>query len=141
MAQKTRTDIIVRPAVKADIPRIEAFIEPFVNEGTLLPRTYDELEQWFPNFFIAERDGEMVGCAALEVYSKKLAEIRSLAVLPEMQGSGVGRRLVQACIDLAKERDILEVMTITASEDFFKACGFDYTLPGLKKALFFQTRK
>jgi N-acetylglutamate synthase-like GNAT family acetyltransferase len=89
---------------------------------------------------VAEREGRIVGFAALEVYSKKLAEIRSLAVADEMQGRGVGRRLVGACVERAHERNILEVMVVTSSEDFFRACGFHFALPGEKKALFLQTR-
>jgi|FLYN01.1.fsa_nt_gi N-acetylglutamate synthase-like GNAT family acetyltransferase len=131
----------VRRATEADIPAIEAFIEPFVDEGKLLPRTYDELTELLPNFFIAELGGQIVGCAALEVYSRKLAEIRSLAVAPEMQGKGIGKLLVEACIQLAREKNVLEVMAITSSEGFFKSCGFDFTLPGEKKALFYQTRE
>jgi len=130
----------VRRATEADLPAIEAFIEPFVNDGKLLPRTYDELTELLPSFFIAELDGQMVGCAALEIYSRKLAEIRSLAVSPDMQGRGIGKLLVDACIELAREKNVLEVMAITSSEGFFKNCGFDFTLPGEKKALFYQTR-
>jgi N-acetylglutamate synthase-like GNAT family acetyltransferase len=130
----------VRRATPADIPAIEAFIEPFVDEGKLLPRTYDELADLLPSFFIAEVDGAIVGCAALEIYSRKLAEIRSLAVSPAVQGKGIGRLLVGACVQLAQERNVLEVMAITSSEEFFKLCGFDFTLPGEKKALFYQTR-
>jgi len=29
---------------------------------------------------------------------------------------------------------------VTSSEEFFQTCGFDFTLPGEKKALFLQTR-
>jgi N-acetylglutamate synthase-like GNAT family acetyltransferase len=130
----------VRRATEADIAAIEAFIEPYVDDGKLLPRTYAELTELLPSFFIAELDGQIVGCAALEIYSRKLAEIRSLAVSPAVQGKGIGRLLVEACIELARERNVLEVMAITSSEDFFKACGFDFTLPGEKKALFYQTR-
>lgn len=132
--------VTLRVAERADIEAISRFIEPFVKEGWLLERTFDEIEQWLPNFFIAESDGEIVGCAALEVYSRKLAEIRSLAVSPKVRGMGVGRMLVQACVDLARRLNVLEVMAITSSEEFFKACGFDFTLPGEKKALFIQTR-
>jgi hypothetical protein len=31
-------------------------------------------------------------------------------------------------------------MAITASDAFFQSCGFDYTLPSLKRAVFLQTR-
>lgn len=140
MATQTLTQIIVRPAVQADIPAMKSFIEPFVEAGKLLPRTFDELEQLLDEFFIAERGGEIVGCAALEIYSPKLAEVRSLAVSGQMQGMGVGRLLVNACVERAREQHILEVMAITSSDAFFMACGFDYTLPGEKRALFIQTR-
>jgi len=53
----------------------------------------------------------------------------------------VGKRLVEACVNRAREEQILEVMAITSSEEFFRSCGFDFTLPGEKKALFLQTRE
>ncbi len=136
-----KSTIILRQATKADIDTLITFIEPFVESGELLPRTYDEIEEWLPTFFVAESDGEIVGCAALEIYSKKLAEVRSLAVSPTVRGMGVGKMLVNACVEVAREREILEVMAITANEDFFKAVGFDFTLAKLKKALFIQTRE
>lgn len=132
--------VIIRKAITDDLPAIEALIERFVEDGTLLPRTFEELEDLLGNFFVAEIEGQMVGCAALDIYNRKLAEIRSLAVDPSAQGNGVGKLLVQACIDLAQEEEILEVMAISASEDFFKSCGFDFTLPNLRKAFFIQTR-
>ena len=141
METKTVSDVVVRKALQADIPALEAFIKPFVDDRKLLPRTYDELHELLANFFVAELDGKIVGCAALEIYSWKLAEIRSLAVGKETQGLGVGRKLVQACVDRAHERQILEVMAITSADGFFMSCGFDYTLPGEKKALFIQTRE
>lgn len=134
-----KPDITVRTATLDDIDPIIHFIEPYVEAGVLLRRTYDEIETWIPNFFIAESEGEIVGCAALEVYSKKLAEVRSLAVSPRVQGMGVGKALVQACLELARQKDILEVMAVTSNEQFFKAIGFDFTLPGEKKALFIHT--
>ncbi len=139
MAQKIGLNVIIREAIREDIPRLERFIAPFVGDGKLLPRTLDELEELLPSFFIAELNGELVGCAALEIYSRKLAEVRSLAVAPQTQGMGIGRLLVAACVARAQQREILEVMAVTSSEEFFKLCGFDFTLPGEKKALFYQT--
>lgn len=132
--------VTIRPARPEDRRGFLDFIAPFIDEGRLLPRTEIEFDDLLPGLFIAEQDGAIVGCAALEIYSRKLAEVRSLAVAPSVQGMGVGKRLVNACLQRATERDILEVMAITSSEAFFRACGFDFTLPGEKKALFYQTR-
>lgn len=134
------TDIIIRHAQPDDRQTFLNFIAPFIDEGRLLPRTEIEFDDLLPGLFIADRAGAIVGCAALEIYSKKLAEIRSLAVAADLQGSGVGKRLVNACLARAADHQILEVMAITSSESFFRACGFDFTLPGEKKALFYQTR-
>ncbi len=142
MATNIHTKVIIRSAAAEDIPAVEELIKPFVDEGSLLERTLDEFEELLPNFFVAvDENGVIVGCAALEIYSRKLAEIRSLAVSPDVQGQGVGRKLVQACVERASEHNILEIMAITASDAFFQSCGFDYTLPSLKRALFMQTRE
>lgn len=130
----------LRPAVAADVPALRDFIEPFVSDNRLLPRTADELEDLFRNGFVVERNGQIVGCAVLEIYSSKLAEIRSLAVAADLQGQGIGRSLVEACVEEARKRNVLEVMAITSAEGFFRDCGFDFTLPGEKKALFLKTR-
>lgn len=139
-AEPAQPNVTIRTATRDDIDAIIAFIEPFVESGFLLERTVDEVDEWLPNYYLAVVDGEIVGCAALEIYSKKLAEIRSLAVSPKMQGMGIGKMLVNACVELAREKNILEVMVITSNEHFFKAVGFDYTMTGEKKALFIQTR-
>lgn len=134
------TQVQVRPAQADDLPGIAALIRSYVAEGRLLPRTLEELDDLLPTMFVAEYEDRIVGCAALEVYSRKLAEVRSLAVAANAQKMGIGRQLVLACLELARERRILEVMAITSSDAFFMACGFDYTLPGEKRALFIQTR-
>ncbi len=140
MNETSIENILVRPAESRDLFALDQFIQPFVEAGQLLPRTFDELELLLPRGFIAERNGEIVGFAALEVYSKKLAELRSLAVAEELRGKGVGKKLVECCVKMAEDLNVLEVMAITANEEFFRSCGFDFTLPGQKKALFIQTR-
>jgi|UniRef100_A0A7C4QTU0 amino-acid N-acetyltransferase len=131
----------IRPTRLDDVPRLQAFIAPFVDRGRLLPRTVHELEELMTHGFVVEDRGQIVGFAALEVYSPKLGEIRSLAVDPQHQGRGIGKALVEACIHRAKALDVFEVLAVTSAEEFFRKCGFDFTLPGEKKALFYQTRK
>ncbi len=128
----------IRPARPDDTAKIAALIEPFVGAGKLLPRTIEEVRDLVATGFVAVCQDAIVGFAALEIYSKKLAEIRSLAVSEDQQRLGLGSRLVKACVDLAVARNILEVMVVTSSENFFRECGFDFTLPGEKKALFIQ---
>lgn len=133
--------IVIREARGSDIQGISLLIEPLIEQNVLLRRTMSELALLLENFFVADDHGKIVGCAALEVYSQKLAELRSLVVAPEYRGRGIGKRLVDAILQEARAEEILEVMAITASEDFFRSCGFEYTLPGQKKALFFKTRE
>lgn len=141
MTPDPNTDAIVLPASTVDHDELGSFLEPFVADGKLLPRTLDELAELLDTGFIAVKDGRIVGFAALEIYSPKLAELRSLAVDPAYQGQGIGSRLVEECLKLARRRRVFEVMAITSSEQFFRQCGFDFTLPGEKKALFLQTRE
>ncbi len=140
MLDEASTQVRVLKADPKDLVDLSDFIKPFVASGDLLPRTFDELEDLLETSFIARVDGRIVGCAALEIYSKKLCEIRSLAVDPGAQGLGIGKQLVAACVELAQREGIYEIMAISVAEDFFKSCGFDFTLPNLKKAFFLQTR-
>lgn len=141
MSESEILSVIYRSVLADDVPRLVDFIEPFVKAGKLLPRTRRELRSLLPHGFVAESMGQIVGFAALEIYSSKLAEIRSLAVTQALQGKGVGRELVLRCVQRAREKNVLEVMAITSTEEFFRNCGFDFTLPGERKALFIQTRE
>lgn len=131
--------IHIRTTRPEDIDKLAEFIVPFVEQEKILARTSEELDILVETGFIAiEEPDEIVGFASLEIYSRKLAEIRSLVVADHRQGIGVGKKLVAACVDRARERNILEVMAVTSSDVFFQSCGFDFTLPGEKKALFLQ---
>jgi N-acetylglutamate synthase-like GNAT family acetyltransferase len=141
MTPPPAADVTIRPALPEDLEAVDAFIAPFVAARRILPRTMDELSLLLPTGFVAECEGRIVGFATLEIYSRKLAELRSLAVADDFQGQGIGRRLVEACLELARSRRVFEVMTITSTDEFFRRCGFDFTLPGEKKALFLQTRE
>lgn len=129
----------IRPAQREDIAILAEFLIPFVDAERLLPRTLTELDDLYSCFLVAESEGRLIGCAALEIYSPKLAELRSLAVLPELRQHGVGRALVSACLERARAANVLEVMAISSKENFFLNCGFDFTLPGEKKAFFYLT--
>ncbi|MEZ6115093.1 MAG: GNAT family N-acetyltransferase [Pirellulaceae bacterium] len=136
MTTSSPPGVIIRPSVAEDAEAIQTLIEGFVERQLLLERTIDELRGLTRFGFIAEDQGQVVGFCAVEIYSRKLAEIQCLAVADSHQGKGIGRRLVQGCIRLAKAHNILELMAISSSDAFLKECGFDYSLPNQKRALF-----
>lgn len=135
----------IRQAVAADAGVIHALLRPYVMQSLLLARTEAEIIELSRHGFVAEIPAEndkqqIIGFSAVEIYSPKISELQCLAVHHQHQGTGVGKALVTACVDRARELGIMEVMAISSSEDFLKTCGFDFSLPNQKKALFCQLK-
>jgi amino-acid N-acetyltransferase len=89
------------------------------------------------SFFVAMAEEELLGCCALQIYSKRLAEVRSLAVHPDYQAQGVASKLVKCCIDRARERGVRELFAVTSQTTFFGRLGFA-PFRREKTAMFFQ---
>ena len=89
------------------------------------------------SFFVAEHAGELIGCCALQIYSKRMAELRSLAVHPDFQDRGVASILVRRCAQRARERSIREVFAVTSQAAFFERLGFA-TFRREKTAMFYD---
>jgi amino-acid N-acetyltransferase len=85
----------------------------------------DGLSDHLSNTLVVRDGNRIVGSAALEVYGDG-ALLRSVAVAPGLQRSGVGRALTDAAIDLARRRRIpaLFLLTTTADE-YFPRFGFE----------------
>ena len=91
----------------------------------MIRRSPGELYESIREFFVAlDDDGQVVGCAALHVFWEDLAELKCLAVSEAVQGSGIGRALVEACWRSANDLEIKTVFTLTYVPDFFERCGF-----------------
>lgn len=134
------SSVTIRRATSEDMAGVLALLKPYVQQRKLLKRTRGEMELLVPSGFVAEADNRIVGFSAVEIYSRKLAEIQCLAVNPEFQGHGIGSKLVRECVELARQRGVMEVMAISSSEHFLQQLGFDYSLPDQKRALFCQLR-
>ncbi len=139
-AENQSAPAVIRGATPDDVSQIAQLIEPFVARKQILPRSIEEIGQLVKNGFVADAGGQVVGFAAIEIYSKKLAELLCLAVSEPYQNRGLGRELVNHCVERARSLNVYEVMAITADEKFFGDCGFHYILPEQKRALFIQTR-
>jgi len=90
----------------------------------LLPRSLSELYARVRDFFVAEDDGRVIGCAALKIIWDDLSEIASLAVKLEYQRKGIGRQLVEACLEEAKSLGLPRTFVLTYETAFFERLGF-----------------
>ena len=70
-------------------------------------------------------EGERVlGCVSLVFYGEGLCELRSLAVDPSQRGRGLGVMLIRGAVELARERGMRRVLTLTRAVPLFVRAGF-----------------
>lgn len=118
-------EVAIRFANVKDVDGIFELIGQMADDGFMLKRSKYKIVTMLANFLVAEtEDGVLVGCGALVPLWTDSAEIMSLAVDPNAQGRGVGRRIVEALLDRAKELGFPEVITLTYQTDFFAKMGF-----------------
>jgi amino-acid N-acetyltransferase len=103
---------------------IHALISTHVGKDSLLPRSILEIQRSIDDWILAVDEGRVVGCGSLIRMTTYLAEVRSLAVEDAYQGNGLGGRLVQSLVDLARERRIPNVFALTTRVSFFERQGF-----------------
>jgi amino-acid N-acetyltransferase len=113
-----------RKARLADAAAVHALIASYASEGILLPRTQENVHEHLSTFLVLEERTEVIGCVSLENYGTDLAEIRSLAVSPEIRGRGLGGRLVEFALAEARRKKIARVFAVTHAPGFFMHHGF-----------------
>ncbi|WP_030567939.1 amino-acid N-acetyltransferase [Streptomyces aureocirculatus] len=122
--------VSVRRARTADVPAVRALLDPYVRRGILLDKATVTLYEDIQEFWVAERvsgqgkAGPVVGCGALHVMWEDLAEVRTLAVNPQVKGAGVGHRLLGELLRTARRLGVRRVFCLTFEVDFFAKHGF-----------------
>jgi amino-acid N-acetyltransferase len=118
---------MIRTATARDWSAIERLL---TDSGLPLDGARDHIDR----FIVAEENGAIGGCAALERYGE-IALLRSVAVDSSLRGRGFGERLVSQLIDIARQDGVgsLFLLTTTAA-DWFPRFGFRSIERGLAPA-------
>jgi amino-acid N-acetyltransferase len=120
----TAVALHTRKAGMRDIPHILALINSYAAKGIMLPRTEFEMSENIRDFSVTYDGNVLAGCGALHFYTPTSAEVRSLAVLPEMKQHGVGRAIVEALEQEARDNDLESIFAFTYVPQFFQKLGF-----------------
>lgn len=108
--------------IEAATPRDLAAVRRLLERHQLPLEGVDER---LPTMIVARDDAGVVGSAALELYADG-ALLRSVAVSPARQGQGLGHRLTEAALRVAREHRIDTVFLLTTTaERFFPKFGFE----------------
>ncbi|MEP6988172.1 MAG: GNAT family N-acetyltransferase [Chloroflexota bacterium] len=99
--------------------------------------TYDDVRKKFPGehvpphgcLLIAKQDGAVCGCIALAKLTDRIGEVRTLFVRPTCRGGGVGKQLVEACLNEARKCGYQTVRLDTlrfmeSAQKLYKSMGF-----------------
>ena len=83
------TPFTIRPATEAD----QSTIRRLIREARLAPMGLS-----WPNFLVAEADGETVGIGQVKSHADGSRELASIAVVPDRQGQGIGSAIIKALL-------------------------------------------
>jgi N-acetylglutamate synthase-like GNAT family acetyltransferase len=82
------------------------------------------------HFYVAEENNVIVGCGAIGPYWDKTDEssLFTIFVLPENQGRGIGRRIVETLEkdEYALRAKRIEIPASITGLEFYKKLGYDY---------------
>ncbi|WCP67776.1 amino-acid N-acetyltransferase [Vibrio tubiashii] len=137
----------VRVADIDDIGGILDLIQPLEEQGVLVRRSREQLEQELHQFTIIEKDGLIIGCAALYPYpDEKMAEMACVAIHPEYRDGNRGLLLLNHMRLQSKAQGIEHIFVLTTHslhwfrEQGFHEMGVDF-LPSQKLNLYNYQRK
>ena len=137
-------EFLVRKARISDVREILYLINGFAEANFVLPRGPQYIFENIRDFAVAVINGEksdmqeeaeqsiasgnssaIVACGSLHVLWEDLAEVRSLAVHPDFQRRGLGRKIVEFMEEEARGLGVRKLFAFTLAEGFFSALGFE----------------
>ena len=137
----------LRPATIDDVGGMIELIRPLEEDGTLVRRSRERLEMEIDRFSLLERDGTIIGCAALYPFpAERLGELACVAVQPAYRNRGRADALLH-CVERQARTQGLERLFVltTRAAHWFRERGFEPAevadLPVQKQALYNWRRR
>jgi amino-acid N-acetyltransferase len=136
----------IRAFHSRDLPDILRLMEPFMQNGILIRRNPDQIQEKKNDYSVLEIDGSIRACGALHDWGESQGEIAAVATDPQYTDLGLGRKIVGFLIEKAKKSKMRRVFVLTTqSQDWFESLGFKETtvetLPAHKRETYDQIRK
>lgn len=114
----------VEKARIGDAAQIHKLANHFAQQGVMLPRALSEIYENIRDFYVIRAGDAVIACGSLHVYWSDLAEVRGVAVEESRQGQGLGKVLVNECLQEARSLGIPRVFCLTYKAGFFEKLGF-----------------
>lgn len=135
----------IRDMIREDIPSVLSVMQPFVDNGVLLPRSKEILLNQLSDYIVYELDGAIRACAALLPYSDGQMEIAGVAVEKTCSHIGIGPKMIMFLVERAKKLHAKSIFLLTTqTADWFEKLGFVAsevsTLPEKRKELWTPQR-
>lgn len=115
---------MIRKAAIEDAASIHQLVNSFARRGEMLARSLSEIYENIREYYVAIERGKVVGVTGLHVNWEDLAEIKSVAVAAGHRGKGLGRQLVEACIQEGLGLGIRKFYLLTYIPAYFRSLGF-----------------
>jgi amino-acid N-acetyltransferase len=137
----------LRDASIEEVGGILKLLRPLEEEGILVRRNRELLEQEIDRFVVLEHDHRIVGCAALYPFpDEAAAELACLAVEMQSRDRGYGEAILNHMISVAKAQGMKKLFVLTTrTAHWFIERGFVESdvsaLPAQKKSLYNYQRK
>ena len=89
-------------------------MQPFVEEGRLLERSYETINNSLNDFVFIEEDNQIIACAGLKLYQEEnVGEIYAVVVSKKFHNTDTSTRLMELLIDKASRLNLRSVFALS----------------------------
>jgi len=116
----------MRAASISDVGGIIELLKPLEESGVLVKRSRELLEVEINHYIVIEREGMIIGCAAMHPYHKeRMAELACLAVHPDYRDNGRGENMLMHIVKQATSLGMKKMLVLTTqTAHWFQEKGF-----------------